>query len=72
VQLSTPLEDHTFGLTYIKATADAREAPGGRALYAAADHARTSPRSRYREINTTHMVASNRPDELTNILVELT
>ena len=71
VQLSTPLEDHPFGLTYIKATADLRDAPGGRAFYTAADHARTSTRWRYREINTTHMIASNRPDELTNILMEL-
>jgi pimeloyl-ACP methyl ester carboxylesterase len=72
VQLSTPLEDHPFGLTYIKATADLRDAPGSQAFYTAADHARTSTRWRYREINTTHMVASNRPDELTNILLELT
>jgi pimeloyl-ACP methyl ester carboxylesterase len=71
VHLSAPLENQAFGLTYIKAVADPRDAPGGRAFYAAADHAEASPRWRYREIDTTHMVASNRPDQLADILLEL-
>jgi hypothetical protein len=57
------------GLTYIRATADGRDAPGGEAFWAAADHAKASERSRYFEIDTTHMVASNRPDELAAILL---
>jgi pimeloyl-ACP methyl ester carboxylesterase len=71
VRLSTPLEDHTFGLTYIKAVADAADAPGARHFYAAAEHAKASARWRYREIDTTHMVASNRPDQLAGMLLEL-
>jgi pimeloyl-ACP methyl ester carboxylesterase len=71
VSVHTPLEDHDFGLTYIKATADGRDAPGGAAFWAAADHARESERWRYFEINTTHMVASNRPGELAHILLDL-
>jgi pimeloyl-ACP methyl ester carboxylesterase len=71
VRLSTPIENHVFGLTYIKAVADPPDTPGGRAFYAAADHAKASPRWRYREIDTTHMVASNRPDQLAGILLEL-
>lgn len=71
VHLSVPVEEHGLGLTYIKATADGREAPGGEAFWAAADHAKASERWRYFEIDTTHMVASNRPDELAAILLGL-
>ena len=71
VRLTMPLEDHPFGLTFIKATGDGREAPGGEAFWAAAEHADNSPRWRYFEIATTHMVASNRPEDLTRILLEL-
>lgn len=68
VRLSTPIEDRTFGLTFIKAGADGREAPGGNAFWDAAEHAKASPRWRYFEIATTHMVASNRPTDLVAIL----
>jgi len=71
MRLSAPVEDHEFGLTYIKATADGRDAPGGAAFWAAAEHAKSSDRWRYFEIDTTHMVSSNRPDELAAILLPL-
>jgi hypothetical protein len=71
VRLATPVEEHDFGLTYIKATADGRDAPGGEAFWAAAEHAEASDRWRYFEIPTTHMVASNRPNELAAILLQL-
>jgi len=71
VRLSVPLEDHEFGLTYIKATADSPDAPGGKAFWEAAARARTSDRWRYHEIETTHMVASNQPAQLADILLEL-
>jgi pimeloyl-ACP methyl ester carboxylesterase len=71
VRLTTPLEAQPFGLTFIKATDEGRDAPGGDAFWTAAEHAERSPRWRYYEIATTHMVASNRPDELTRILLEL-
>jgi pimeloyl-ACP methyl ester carboxylesterase len=68
VRLARPLEEHDFGLTYIKATADARDVPGGNAIWDAADRARGSSRWRYHEIATNHMVASNRPHELAALL----
>lgn len=71
VRISQPLESYPCGLTYIKASAEGRDAPGGAAFWAAADHARESSRWRYHEIATTHMVASNRPDELVAILAAL-
>ncbi len=71
VHLSAPVEEYALGLTYIKATADGRGAPGGEAFWVAADHARASERWQYFEIATTHMVASNRPDELAVILLGL-
>jgi pimeloyl-ACP methyl ester carboxylesterase len=71
VRLSAPVEEHDLGLTYIKATADGRDAPGGQAFWAAADRAKESDRWRYFEIDTTPMVASNRPDELAAILLQL-
>jgi pimeloyl-ACP methyl ester carboxylesterase len=71
VRLSVPLEERSFGLTYIKATADARDAPGGQAFWAAAEHAQESDRWRYYEIETTHMVSSNQPEQLADVLLEL-
>jgi pimeloyl-ACP methyl ester carboxylesterase len=71
VRLSTPVEEHDLGLTYIKATADRRDAPGGEAFWVAAERAKASDRWRYLEIPTTHMVASNRPDELATMLLQL-
>lgn len=71
VQISMPVEEHDLGLTYIKASGEGRDAPGGEAFWAAAEHAEASERWRYLEIDTTHMVASNRPDELTAILLGL-
>ena len=65
------VEDHPFTRTYIRATADAPDAPGAAAFDAAADHARRSPAWRYHEIATNHMIAQNRPDELVAILLAL-
>jgi len=44
----------------------------GRALEHIADRAKASPAWRYREIATGHMIASNRPDDLARLLLELT
>ena len=59
VRLARPLEDYPFTRTYIKATGEPR--PGRGPFWAAADRAQASPAWRYREIATSHMVASNRP-----------
>lgn len=66
-----PVEDYDIGLTYIKATADSRDAPGGDAFWDVAERVRSSSRWRYREIATNHMVASNRPQELATLLIEI-
>jgi pimeloyl-ACP methyl ester carboxylesterase len=79
VRLPKPLESYPFTRTYIKATADSRPAPGGpdgpdgpgSPFWRAADHAAASPDWRYREIDTNHMVMSNKPAELVDLLLEL-
>jgi pimeloyl-ACP methyl ester carboxylesterase len=71
VYLAKPIEDHPFTRTYIKAT---RNPPSDAALGAVercAARVRASNAWRYHEIATSHMVASNRPEELTAILCGL-
>jgi pimeloyl-ACP methyl ester carboxylesterase len=70
VRLLQPLEDFSFTRTYIKATLDPPTDIGASAFVRAADHAKSSPEWRYFEIETTHMVPSNRPKELAAILLE--
>ena len=72
VHLRRPLESFPFTRTYVKATAERPDAPAGPVFWAAADRARQSPSWRYREIATNHMIPSNRPDELVELLLELT
>ncbi|HEV7535835.1 MAG TPA: alpha/beta hydrolase, partial [Acidimicrobiia bacterium] len=64
-------EEFAFARTYIRATADASDAPGGAVFDAAATRARTSDAWSYHEVATNHMVASNRPDELAAILLAM-
>lgn len=71
VHLEQPLTGRDFGLTYIKATADAAEKPDS-AFWQAARKAQQSPDWQYHEIDCNHMVPSNKPDELVAILVGLT
>jgi pimeloyl-ACP methyl ester carboxylesterase len=71
VRLARPLEEYPFTRTYIKATGAPRPESGG-PFWAAADRAKASPAWRYREIATSHMIASNRPEELVRLLLELT
>lgn len=70
VHLGRPLEEYPFTRTYIKATGEARP-PEGSAFWAAADRTSTSPSWSYREIGTNHMIPTNRPEELTELLLEL-
>jgi len=78
-RLAKPLESYPFTRTYIKATADLRPVPGGPVgpdgpgspFWRAADHAAASPDWRYREIDTNHMIMSNKPTELAELLLEL-
>jgi hypothetical protein len=68
-QLDHPLESYPFERTYIRATGDAPDAPGAAAFSAAAAHAKASDAWRYHEIASNHMVPSNRPAELTELLL---
>jgi pimeloyl-ACP methyl ester carboxylesterase len=70
VHLPKPLEDYEVGLTFIKATVDPREG-GLNAFWDAATHAQASTRWQYHEIATNHMIASNRPEELATLLVDI-
>ncbi len=68
VRLAKPLEEHAFTRTYIKATATNHETP---AVSRNAEYTRNHPAWRYREIETTHMVPNNRPDDLVKLLLEV-
>jgi pimeloyl-ACP methyl ester carboxylesterase len=71
VRLARPLEEFEFARTYIKATLDPPTDLGAAALVRAAARADASPAWRYREIATTHLVPSNRPDDLAHLLLDL-
>jgi pimeloyl-ACP methyl ester carboxylesterase len=71
VHLAQPLEDYAFGLTYIKAAREPSDTASGSAFWAAGERAQASPRWRYDEIDTNHMVPSNRPAELAQLLVDI-
>jgi pimeloyl-ACP methyl ester carboxylesterase len=71
VRLARPLEEFGFTRTYIKATLDPPTDVGADALVRAAARAKASPAWRYHELDTTHMVPINRPDELTDLLLDL-
>lgn len=68
VFLSQPLEAFPFSRTYIKATKAPEDDIGNQAFWRAARHAQGSPAWRYHEIATNHVIASNRPKELSRIL----
>lgn len=70
VSLASPLEDHPFSLTYIKATADPSEAEGS-GFWRAANAAKTSDRWRYEEIATNHVIPLMAPDRLVEILLDI-
>jgi pimeloyl-ACP methyl ester carboxylesterase len=71
VHVRQQLESYPFTRTYIKATADAVDAPAANVFRAAADRAKSEPLWRYREVATNHMIPNNRPRELAELLLEL-
>jgi len=71
VFLAQPLESYGFTRTYIKATAAPADDPGNAAFWRAARQAQGSSAWHYHEIATNHMVASNRPAELSALLLNL-
>ena len=70
VYLAQPLEEYPFTRTYIKATVEVDGEPAGEVFWTAARLARSSASWRYFEIATNHMIASNKPQELANLLLE--
>jgi len=76
VNLTQPLEDFAFSLTYIKALDDSAPSdPSGPEplgpFWAAAARAQADARWRYHEINGNHMIPFNQPAELVAILTAL-
>jgi pimeloyl-ACP methyl ester carboxylesterase len=71
VRLHRPLEELPFGRTYVKATASSADDPGEQHFRQAARRARASDRWRHHEVDTNHMVLSNRPKEIADILLDL-
>jgi pimeloyl-ACP methyl ester carboxylesterase len=71
VALHQPLEDFPFRRTYVKATASDPEEFGEQHFRRAAAQARSSDLWRYREIDSNHMLLSNRPQEVAALLLEL-
>jgi pimeloyl-ACP methyl ester carboxylesterase len=69
VRLAQPLEDYPFERTYIRAVAERHDAPASAAFADAARRASASGAWHYHEIATNHMVASNRPEELSRLLI---
>ncbi len=72
VYLARPLEEFAFTRTYIKATVGLESDPGHAAFWRAARAASASPHWKYFEIDTNHVMASNRPVETAELLVEAT
>jgi pimeloyl-ACP methyl ester carboxylesterase len=72
VRLTTPLEQHAFSRTYIKATADPRPEPPRRSpFYEAADRVSKDPAWRYIEMPAGHAIPWTHPKEMADILLGL-
>ena len=77
VRLERPLEEYPFTRTYVKALQEPRPGTetgagtGASAFWRAAEHAKSDPAWRYREIDTDHMIPINRPAEMVELLLEL-
>ncbi len=69
VRVGKPVEEFPFSRTYVKALRD--EPVGKSAFWAAAEQAKAGDRWRYREVDTNHLIPTNRPQELADILLEL-
>lgn len=69
VYLSKPLEDFDFSRTYIKATQAPVADVGNDAFWRAAKHAASSAAWRYFEVDSNHMLPSNKPNEIAQHLL---
>lgn len=68
VYLAQPLESYPFTRTYIKATQSPKSDRGNPAFLRAAHRAKSSLAWKYFEIDSNHMVCSNRPEETAKLL----
>lgn len=71
VYISKPLEDFGFSRTYIKAANAPDGDVGNDAFWRAARHAASSTAWRYAEVASNHMLASNKPGETAQILLDV-
>ncbi|WP_269618300.1 alpha/beta hydrolase [Zhongshania sp. BJYM1] len=71
VRLAQPLESFGFRRSYIRATESDSSEIGNNHFTNAAAHARDSEAWGYHEIETNHMILSNKPDELAHLLLEI-
>ena len=71
VHLAQDLESFAFTRTYVKATRGRDDDPRDAAFRRAARRASSSPAWRYFEIDSNHMLASNRPQETAAILAQV-
>jgi len=71
IALHQALEDFSFRRTYVKATASDPDELGEQHFLRAADHARRSDRWQYRQIDSNHMLLSNRPEAVVDLLLDL-
>ena len=71
VRMPTPLDEQPFTRTYVRATAEVPDAPGTAVFERSAAHAEASPAWTLHGIATNHLIPSNRPQELADILLAL-
>ncbi|MDD9943276.1 MAG: alpha/beta fold hydrolase [Myxococcales bacterium] len=71
VKLTQALEAFPLSRTYIRATGAGPDEPGNAHFAVAAAHARASDEWSCHDIDTNHMVLSNRPDELADVLLNI-
>ena len=71
VYISKPLEDFGFSRTYIKATHAPAGDVGNDAFWRAAKNAASSTAWRYAEVDSNHMLASNKPNETAQLLINV-
>lgn len=70
VAVPVALEDYGFSRTYIRAISDPRWAPGT-PKWLTAESKKASPKWRYREVDSDHSIPTNKPEELAELLLEL-
>jgi pimeloyl-ACP methyl ester carboxylesterase len=71
VRMPKPVEAYPFTRTFIRASQEKPETPGTDSLAKAAERARAAAEWQYHEIASNHMIPTNHPKELVEILLAL-